>query len=162
MYLCVAIHQAYIHVAIYSQNTCTRPDMRVSFEQLSSSFRTSDTDCCDSFYRTFGAHLPPQLHTQLADLKKRLEGSDDNSHPPTFNAKLLKWVDEMRELLQPSHVQWCSGDQQEYDELCEQLVQNGTFVRLKKRTNCYLGRQAWPCGCCIYLVYVYVHVYVWM
>ncbi len=43
---------------------------------------------------------------------------------------LLQWIDEVRALCQPDRVRWCDGSQAEYDELCELLVQNGTFRRL--------------------------------
>jgi phosphoenolpyruvate carboxykinase (GTP) len=62
--------------------------------------------------------------------------------PPTAHAKLLAWVDEMAELTQPDSVHWCDGSAEEYDRLCEELVDAGTFQRLSeaKRPNSYLAR----------------------
>ena len=60
----------------------------------------------------------------------------------TNNSKLLSWVKETAELCQPDDIYWCNGSQEENDRLCEQLVQNGTFVRLNpdKRPGSYLAR----------------------
>jgi phosphoenolpyruvate carboxykinase (GTP) len=60
----------------------------------------------------------------------------------TTNTKLLAWVDEMVALCQPDEVYWCNGSQQEYDRLCQSLVDAGTFTRLNdaKRPNSYWAR----------------------
>ena len=61
---------------------------------------------------------------------------------PTKNKALLAWVEEIRSLCQPDQVRWCNGSQEEYDELCQTLVDAGTFKRLnpEKRPNCYLAQ----------------------
>lgn len=58
------------------------------------------------------------------------------------NQELRRWVAEMAELCQPEQVHWCDGSQQEYDSLCEQMVESGTFIRLnsEKRPGCFLAR----------------------
>ena len=60
---------------------------------------------------------------------------------PTRNAKLIKWVDDVAALTQPDRIHWCDGTDAEYDRLCQQLVQAGTFKRLndKLRPNSYLA-----------------------
>jgi phosphoenolpyruvate carboxykinase (GTP) len=60
----------------------------------------------------------------------------------TSNQKLLDWVDEWREVLQPDAVHWCDGSAEEYDRLCHQLVEAGTFRTLDeaKRPNSYLAQ----------------------
>ena len=60
----------------------------------------------------------------------------------TNNSKLLSWVQEAAELCQPDDIYWCDGSQEENDRLCEELVQNGTFIRLNpdKRPGSYLAR----------------------
>jgi phosphoenolpyruvate carboxykinase (GTP) len=59
-----------------------------------------------------------------------------------MNRKLLAWVEEIAELTQPASVHWCDGSAGEYDELCAQLVDAGTFERLAdaKRPSSYLAR----------------------
>ena len=60
----------------------------------------------------------------------------------TKNKKLQSWVEEAAALCQPDSIYWCDGSQEENDRLCEELVQNGTFVRLdpEKRPGSYLAR----------------------
>jgi phosphoenolpyruvate carboxykinase (GTP) len=59
--------------------------------------------------------------------------------PPTSNKKLLAWVDEVAELTTPDAIEWCDGSADEYDRLCQRLVDQGTFTRLSdaKRPNSY-------------------------
>ena len=60
----------------------------------------------------------------------------------TSNQKLLDWVDEMTRLCQPEEIFWCDGSEKEYNQLCELMVKNGTFIKLneKKRPGCFLAR----------------------
>ena len=60
---------------------------------------------------------------------------------PTNNAKLIAWVEEVAELTTPTAIHWCDGSAEEYDSLCQQLVDAGTFRRLAdaKRPNSYLA-----------------------
>ena len=59
----------------------------------------------------------------------------------TSNRKLLDWVEEWAEILQPDAVEWCDGSAEEYDRLCAELVAGGTFERLNDelRPNSYLA-----------------------
>ncbi|MET0275359.1 MAG: phosphoenolpyruvate carboxykinase (GTP) [Acidimicrobiia bacterium] len=58
---------------------------------------------------------------------------------PTENQRLLRWVDEMAELLEPESIHWFDGSEVERDTLCKQLVDAGTFVALDpvKRPNSF-------------------------
>ncbi|MEX8518762.1 MAG: phosphoenolpyruvate carboxykinase (GTP) [Leptothrix sp. (in: b-proteobacteria)] len=62
---------------------------------------------------------------------------------PAFvkNAKLIAWVAEVAALTQPAAIHWCDGTQEEYDRLCQQLVEAGTFKKLSatKRPNSFLA-----------------------
>ena len=57
----------------------------------------------------------------------------------TSNAKLNAWVTQWAEILQPRDIYWCDGSQNEYDQLCRELVQSGTFTKLDdaKRPNSF-------------------------
>jgi phosphoenolpyruvate carboxykinase (GTP) len=57
----------------------------------------------------------------------------------TSNHRLKEWVDQWASILQPADIRWCDGSAEEYDELCQTLVEAGTFTRLDeaKRPNSY-------------------------
>ena len=57
------------------------------------------------------------------------------------NEQVRNWVREMVALCRPDKVHFCDGTQEEYDRLCQQMVDAGTFKRLnpEKRPNSYLA-----------------------
>jgi phosphoenolpyruvate carboxykinase (GTP) len=66
-----------------------------------------------------------------------------NIQAPAYvkNARLIAWVADMVALCKPDQVYWCDGSQEEYDRLCQQLVDAGTFTKLDpvKRPGSYLA-----------------------
>jgi phosphoenolpyruvate carboxykinase (GTP) len=55
---------------------------------------------------------------------------------------VVRWVNEVATLTTPDAVHWCDGSTAEYERLCEQLVEAGTFTRLNPelRPNSFLAR----------------------
>ena len=60
---------------------------------------------------------------------------------PTSNKKLLAWVAEIAALAKPDRIYWCDGSDAEFQRLCSELVDAGTFKKLneKLRPNSYLA-----------------------
>ena len=55
--------------------------------------------------------------------------------------RLEQWVTEVAELTKPDQIRWCTGDSDEYAELVDMLVEQGTVVRLneeRKPNSIYL------------------------
>jgi phosphoenolpyruvate carboxykinase (GTP) len=64
--------------------------------------------------------------------------------PPTSNLHLVRWVEKMADLCQPSSIQWVDGSAKEYEQLCQGLVDSGTFTRLNQKLwpGCFLARSS--------------------
>ncbi len=58
---------------------------------------------------------------------------------PTRHERLLRWVDEIAELVEPDAIHWFDGSDAEAELLAKQLVEAGTFLPLDdaKRPNSY-------------------------
>jgi phosphoenolpyruvate carboxykinase (GTP) len=70
-----------------------------------------------------------------------MEGLRLNVPAYVKHARLIAWVADVAALTEAKDVYWCDGSEAEYDRLCEQLVQAGTFKRLNpaKRANSFLA-----------------------
>jgi phosphoenolpyruvate carboxykinase (GTP) len=70
-----------------------------------------------------------------------MAGVQVNAPAYVKNAKLIAWVAEIAALTQPASIYWCDGTQEEYDRLCQQLVDAGTFKKLNpaKRPGSFLA-----------------------
>src|SRR5271154_6852061 len=65
----------------------------------------------------------------------------DMTIAPTKHTQLLAWIEEIASLTQPASIHWCDGTAAEYEDLCQELVDAGTFERLSdaKRPGSYLA-----------------------
>jgi phosphoenolpyruvate carboxykinase (GTP) len=53
--------------------------------------------------------------------------------------EIIAWVKQTAEFCQPNEVYWCDGSEEEYNQMCQKLVDKGTFIKLneQKRPNSY-------------------------
>jgi len=70
-----------------------------------------------------------------------MQGLNLNAPSYVKNARLIAWVAEMAALTKPAAIYWCDGSDEEYQRLCQQLVDGGTFKKLNetKRPNSFLA-----------------------
>ncbi len=63
---------------------------------------------------------------------------------PTTNKHLIRWVEKMADLTQPDSIHWVDGSKAEYDALCQQLIDAGTFTKLNQKLwpGCFYARSA--------------------
>ncbi|MGH9573852.1 MAG: phosphoenolpyruvate carboxykinase (GTP) [Candidatus Acidiferrales bacterium] len=64
------------------------------------------------------------------------------SKPLSKNDHLLRWVEKIAALTQPSSIHWVDGSQAENDALCRQMLDSGTVIKLNEKLwpNCYYAR----------------------
>jgi phosphoenolpyruvate carboxykinase (GTP) len=58
------------------------------------------------------------------------------------NVELRAWLEDVKRLCKPVDVRICDGSAEEYKEMCDSLVEHGTFTPLNQtlRPNCFLAR----------------------
>src|SRR6266568_7267028 len=81
-------------------------------------------------------------HTDTESKKHAEGGKRDPAVPLSRNEHLHRWVAKMAQLTQPAAIHWVDGSEQEYDELCAQMVESGTFIKLNQDLwpGCYYAR----------------------
>jgi phosphoenolpyruvate carboxykinase (GTP) len=69
---------------------------------------------------------------------KTQASAEGSWNPLARNEDLLTWVKQMAALTKPDAIHWVDGSQEEYEALCAQMVERGTFIKL--------NQDVWP-GC---------------
>ena len=71
-----------------------------------------------------------------------MQGLNLNAPAYVKHARLVAWVADMAVLCKPDAIYWCDGSDAEYQRLCQQLVDAGTFKKLNpaKRPNSFLAQ----------------------
>jgi len=66
----------------------------------------------------------------------------DVSVPLSDNQHLLKWIEKIAAMTKPDSIHWVDGSKQEYDALCNQMVDSGTFIKLNEKLwpGCYYAK----------------------
>jgi phosphoenolpyruvate carboxykinase (GTP) len=56
--------------------------------------------------------------------------------------RLIEWVDAVAKTTKPDKIVWCTGSDEEFRSLVNQMLVDGTLIKLNQRTypNCYLHR----------------------
>ena len=75
-------------------------------------------------------------------MSKQLISENKHAIPLSKNKNLLKWVEKIATLTKPAAIHWVDGSQEEYDQLCADLVANGTFIKLNEKLwpGCYYAK----------------------
>ena len=60
----------------------------------------------------------------------------------TTNTELAQWVNSVAEQTSPDNIVWCTGSDDEYQSLIDQMQANGTLQELNQEAypNCFLHR----------------------
>ena len=64
------------------------------------------------------------------------------SAPLSKNDHLLRWVEKMAELTRPARIHWVNGSQEENEQLCQEMIASGTFIKLNEKLwpGCFYAR----------------------
>src|SRR6516162_1046448 len=75
-------------------------------------------------------------------VKENPQLNRDVSAPLCQNIHLIRWVQKMANLTKPTAIHWVDGSLEEYDMLCDQMVESGTFIRLNQKLwpGCFYAR----------------------
>jgi GTP-dependent phosphoenolpyruvate carboxykinase len=70
------------------------------------------------------------------------EAQRNPTTPLSTNIHLRKWVQKMAQLMRPAAIHWVDGSQEEYESLCAQMMESGTFTKLNEKLwpGCFYAR----------------------
>src|SRR6476661_9553512 len=84
-----------------------------------------------------------KLETRRSFMNQPRAGGVAAINAPSYvkNQKLIDWVSEIATLTKPDQIVWCDGSQEEYERMCQTLVDAGTMRPLNqaKRPNSFLA-----------------------
>ncbi len=77
--------------------------------------------------------------TTVSSPKAKIDTALVSAYKKSLIKDLDSWVNTIAEQTQANDVYWCDGSKEEYDRLCNLLVEKGTFIRLneEKRPNSF-------------------------
>jgi phosphoenolpyruvate carboxykinase (GTP) len=75
-------------------------------------------------------------------MSKQLVSETKYAAPLCENKNLRKWVEKIAALTKPATIHWVDGSEAENQLLCDELVANGTFIKLNEKLwpGCYYAR----------------------
>ncbi|KAG0365902.1 hypothetical protein BGZ54_006069 [Gamsiella multidivaricata] len=93
----------------------------------------------------FASHSSPLSASASASIQQHSQADDEASlhdDVPTSHRRLASWVRAQQALLEPDHVHWCDGSEEEYESLIKGMVKSGVMIPLdsKLRPGSYLTR----------------------
>src|SRR5699024_9924121 len=84
------------------------------------------------------------LHYIIIKTNAVTERSEKGEKPMTSNQSVLAWIEEMKKLVNPDHMVWIDGSEEQLEELRAQACATGEMIKLnqEKLPGCYLHRTA--------------------
>jgi phosphoenolpyruvate carboxykinase (GTP) len=71
--------------------------------------------------------------TTISSPKANIDTALVRAYKKSLIKDLDTWVNAITEQTQANEVYWCDGSKEEYDRLCNLLVEKETFIRLNKK-----------------------------
>jgi phosphoenolpyruvate carboxykinase (GTP) len=83
-----------------------------------------------SMHSTGGGAFLPEATTAMRERETAGMTAISETSAPTTHQGILAWVNEIAELTQPDNIHWCTGSDEEWEQLTAALEGTGTFTRL--------------------------------
>ena len=102
--------------------------------------------CCGKFVNQFTNSAPNSCTPVFGIIIRRPEEKDliipKGVLIMTENKTVLTWIEDMKKLLNPDHVMWIDGSEEQLDALRAEAVSTGEMIKLneEKLPGCYLHR----------------------